>query len=108
MPLKTKLKIALFAGLFIIFIVLLFLPATFFDEGQSICLSVVLFDMECYGCGMTRAIQHLIHFDYKAAYEFNILSFVVLPLIAYLIIVEVIKTYKEIRSSNASTSDNAE
>jgi hypothetical protein len=62
-------------------IVLIALPKDFFDQGQSICLSMLLLDTTCYGCGMTRAIQHLIHLDFEAAYDFNKLSFIVLPLL---------------------------
>ena len=58
-------------------LVLFLLPADFFDSGESMCLSVKLFDMHCYGCGMTRAIQHLIHFDFQEAYVYNKLSFIV-------------------------------
>ena len=53
--------------LLIIPIILIFLPANFFDEGQSICLSVLLFEKNCYACGMARAIQHLIHFNFDLA-----------------------------------------
>lgn len=62
-------------------IILLILPADFFDKGQSICISVLLFDKNCYGCGMTRAIQHLIHFDFTQAWNFNKLAFLVFPLL---------------------------
>ena len=65
--------------LILIPIVLLILPADFFDKGESICLSVSLFDSECYACGLTRAIQHLIHFDFSIAYEYNKLSIIVFP-----------------------------
>jgi uncharacterized integral membrane protein len=85
--------------LLILPLVFIFLPAAFFDSGQSICLSVLLFDQTCYACGMTRAIQHLIHLDFKAAYSYNILSFLVLPLIAYLYIAEIINTLKKIKVS---------
>jgi hypothetical protein len=44
-------------------------------------MSVVFFDIECFACGMTRAIQHLIHFDFFIAYQFNKLSVIVFPLI---------------------------
>lgn len=64
-------------------VVLLILPAGFFDEGQSLCLSVLLFDQTCYACGMTRAIMHLIHFEFAEAYYYNILGFLVFPLLAY-------------------------
>jgi hypothetical protein len=65
------------SGLVIAPLVFLLLPADFFDTGESVCLSVQLFDMQCYGCGMTRAIQHLIHFDFHEAYAYNKLSFIV-------------------------------
>jgi hypothetical protein len=73
-------------------IILMLLPANFFDQGQSVCISVLLFDKECYACGMTRAIQHLIHFEYIPAYQFNKLSFLVLPLLIF----SYLKTLKKI------------
>ena len=62
-------------------IVLICLPADFFDTGESLCLSQLLFHKECWGCGMTRACMHLIHFDVAGAYYYNALSFVVLPIL---------------------------
>ena len=75
-------------------IILLFLPADFFDLGDSICLSVFLFDVECYACGMTRAIQHLIHFNFNQAIEYNILSLLVFPLLLYMYFKELRRVYK--------------
>lgn len=91
---KNK-AIAIGAGLALIGITLLVLPGNYFDEGQAMCVSVLLFDMECYGCGMTRAIQHMLHFDFTAAYEFNKLSFVVLPLAVGMIVWELQRLYKK-------------
>ena len=82
--------------LILIPIVLIVLPADFFDKGDSICLSVFLFDSECYACGMTRAIQHLIHFDFSVAYAYNKLSIFVLPLLIISYSDHVIKTFKKI------------
>lgn len=62
-------------------IILIILPADYFNEGQSVCLSILLLDKSCYACGMTRAIQHLIHLDFTTAWEFNKLSFIVMPLL---------------------------
>lgn len=62
-------------------IFLLALPADFFDTGKTICLSQALFKQRCYGCGMTKAIMHLIHFDFGIAWLYNPLSFAVLPLL---------------------------
>lgn len=74
---------------------LLYLPADHFDEGESICVSVVLFDKECYACGMTRGIQHLLHLDFEKAAEYNLLSFVVLPLGAFMLLSSVYKLYRK-------------
>lgn len=78
----------------ILFIVLVFLPAEFFDQGSAKCVSVILFNKQCYGCGMTRAIQHLIHLEFKEALNFNWLSFVVLPILVYAILWEVRRLVK--------------
>jgi hypothetical protein len=52
-------------------------------------MSVVFFDRECYACGMTRAIQHLIHLDFFIAYDYNKLSFIVLPIFIRSLIKEI-------------------
>lgn len=65
-------------------VVLVALPADIFDDGPPMCLSVLLLDMECYGCGMTRACQHLIHAEVRAAYDLNPRVFLVLPILAWL------------------------
>ncbi len=64
--------------------VLLLLPRTYFDEGATRCLSVAVLGVECPACGLTRACMRLIHFDWLGAWYFNPLSFVVLPLLAWL------------------------
>ena len=53
-----------FSGLLLIPMVLLVLPADFFDSGRTVCLSVILFNKTCYGCGITRAVDHLIHLEF--------------------------------------------
>jgi hypothetical protein len=81
--------------------VLLLLPANFFDQGQSICLSILLINQSCFGCGITRAIQHMIHFDFIAAYSYNKLSFIVLPIIIFFYVGEIVKTYNKIYPKKA-------
>jgi len=78
---KKKYPKIYLALLLIIPLVLLVLPSTFFDSGDSVCMSVVLFDRECFACGLTRAIQHLIHLDFLIGYEYNKLSIIVLPVL---------------------------
>jgi hypothetical protein len=63
-------------------VILFWLPKNYFDQGQSLCISVLLFDTRCWGCGLTRGIMHLIHFDFETAATYNKLSFIVLPLLA--------------------------
>lgn len=83
-----------FALLLAVPVVLLFvLPADFFDEGQTSCLSVLILGQQCYACGMTRAVQHLIHLDIRAAAELNKLSFVVLPLLIFLYLGELRRVF---------------
>lgn len=85
----------LFVVIALLFITLLILPKDFFDYGKPICISVNVFHRECYACGLTRATQHLIHLDIDGAAKFNKLSFIVVPLLIYMIIWEFLKFRKE-------------
>jgi len=58
------------------------LPVDFFDKGNSVCLSKTLAGMECYACGLTRGVMHLLHFDFEGAWAFNKLTFIVAPLLS--------------------------
>lgn len=71
-------------GMVVIPLVLIILPANFFDKGQSLCLSILLADTACPGCGITRAIQHMLHFDFVIAFNYNKLSVVIFPLLVFL------------------------
>ena len=71
-------------GMFIgIPVLLLCLPTDFFDYGQSISLFELAGVEDYHSKGMTRAVMHLIHFDFEGAWAYNKLSFIVTPLIAY-------------------------
>lgn len=93
LPSKTRAIIALGMSL-IALAFLLYLPADHFDEGQSMCLSVVLLDRECFACGMTRGVQHLLHFDFEEAWQFNKLAFIVLPLGIFLVASKIWQLYR--------------
>ena len=88
-----------FSGLLLIPLVLLVLPADFFDTGRAVCLSVVLFGKTCYGCGITRAVHHLIHLDFLEAYNFNKLVVIVFPLISYLYLKEIVRVYFKMKNN---------
>ena len=94
-----------FGGLIALPIVLESLPASFFDKGQSLCLSVLLLHKECFACGITRAIQHLIHLDFEVAWHFNKLVVFVFPILAFLWLKW---TYSAWRIINSKDHPNAE
>lgn len=52
-------------------ICLLLLPVDHFDEGPSHCPSMLFLGKPCFACGLTRAVQHLIHGDWTGARQFN-------------------------------------
>ncbi|MEK7256499.1 MAG: DUF2752 domain-containing protein [Bacteroidota bacterium] len=79
-------------------LVLLLLPADFFDTGQPLCASRLLFGVECLGCGMTRSIMHLIHLEFAVAYSFNPLGFVAFPLLVWLWLRWALRDFKRLRS----------
>jgi len=70
------------AAMVLIPVVLLVLPADYFDAGPTMCPSKRFLDIECPGCGMTRAVMHLIHFDLESAIYYNSLSLAVTPVLA--------------------------
>lgn len=76
-------------------LVLILLPKDFFDYGESICLSKLLANMECYACGMTRAVMHFIHLDFKTAWLFNKLSFIVVPMLIPIWLKSVLIVFKK-------------
>jgi hypothetical protein len=76
-------------------VILFLLPNDFFDHGQSLCLSKILINKECYACGMTRAIMHLIHGDVENAFAYNMLSFLVLPLLVVIWVMWIIKVFRK-------------
>ena len=71
-------------GSVLVWLTLLLLPSNTFDHGKSICLSRLLLNSECPGCGMGRACLHALHFEWRTAWSYNHLFVVVLPLLAYL------------------------
>ena len=91
-------------------VVLLLLPADFFDSGKSVCLSKIFFDVQCYACGLTRGIMHLIHLEFEEAFAYNMLSFIVLPLLMVVWIqwffkewklYKQLKTHRQVQASKA-------
>jgi hypothetical protein len=80
----SKLFQFLKAGFVVILPVLLWLvPRGWLDGLHTICLFDNLLGHECYGCGITRAVLSVLHFDFVAAWRYNRLVVVVAPLLAW-------------------------
>lgn len=73
---KYGLRMTIILGPFL----LLLMPVDYFDFGTSICPSKVFLGIECLGCGLTRGVMHLIHLDFQGAWQFNKLSFLIVPM----------------------------
>ncbi|MBN2747535.1 MAG: DUF2752 domain-containing protein, partial [Bacteroidales bacterium] len=68
--------------------------ANFFDNGRSMCLSVLLFNKTCPACGSTRGVQHLLHFDVVTATEYNKFSVILLPILLIVYFYEIYRMIK--------------
>jgi hypothetical protein len=47
------------------------IPVSVIARGPSLCLYKRIFGVECLGCGMTRAVDALLHADWNAAMHWN-------------------------------------
>lgn len=66
-------------------LVLICLPSDLFDSsGTQLCLSKICFNRECLGCGITKAVMHFIHFEFKESMTYNKLVVFVVPFLGYL------------------------
>lgn len=80
--------------------VLWLLPAGYFDKGTSICPSLFLFDIECFGCGITRAIMYLHHLDIEEAVYYNQFVLFVYPALVLIWFYWVKTAYRHIKNIN--------
>ena len=58
------------------------------------CIWKSIFNVECPACGITRASISLLQFDFRTAYEFNPLVFIVVPALTFYIISDFLKFSK--------------
>lgn len=88
-----------FIGLVFFPILFYLVPLNWLNEQHSICLIKNIFGVECFGCGITRAIISAIQFDLKSAFHYNHLIIIVLPIFIYVWIKMVIETIKQIKKN---------
>jgi hypothetical protein len=82
---KKLFYIKLFHIIFNILVLLLIYitPLEWIHKQNSICLIKNLFGIECFGCGITRAVISILHFKFIKALDYNVLVVIVFPLIVY-------------------------
>ena len=73
-------NITLLFAYIILPIILFFMPLEWLNKQHSICLIKNIFGIECYGCGITRAIISGVQLDFIKAIEYNKMVIIVLPL----------------------------
>ena len=64
-------------------IILFFIPLEWLNKQHSICLIKNIFGVECFGCGITKAIVSFVQLDFIRAIEYNNMVIIVLPLFIY-------------------------
>ena len=69
----------------------------------SVCLYKRFFGLECWGCGMTRAIISVVNGNFKDAIEYNWRVLIVFPLLLYIYFLNIYKVYKKIKKLNQAS-----
>jgi hypothetical protein len=87
-----------FVLLLLLPIVLLLTPLDLLEEQGTVCLSVLIAGLECYACGMFRALMSILNFEFAKAAEYNKLSFIVFPLLVYFWATLLLEYYKKLKS----------
>lgn len=60
------------------------IPTRWVEAGPTFCPIKNIFGRECYGCGMTRALSHLLHGDLASALGYHRASVALLPVLLLL------------------------
>ena len=94
---KNALLICKLCVLFLLPFLLSMLSLDELEGKRSICLFKNLFGIECYGCGITKAVIAATQLDFIRAFNYNKLIVIVMPLVLYLWGKEIIKCVKMLR-----------
>ena len=75
------------------------IPYSWFEGTSTIFPFNNIFGAECPGCGTTRAIHSLIHFNFAKAFDLNRMIVVVFPLMGYIWIKTIVGYLYEAKGS---------
>lgn len=70
-------------GLLILPILLFFVPIDWLNKQHTVCLFKNIFGVECWGCGITRAVISAVQFHLEEAFFYNKMIVIVFPLLIY-------------------------
>ena len=73
-----------FSVILVLPILLYLVPLDWLNKQHTICLFKNIFGIDCYGCGITRAVLSGLHFNFEDAINYNIMVVIVLPLLIYI------------------------
>ena len=76
-------------------ILLYLIPVDWLNKQHTICLFKNIFGIDCYGCGITRAVISGIQLDFESAMNYNKMVLIVLPLLIYTWLKTTISFYKK-------------
>ena len=80
-----------------------FIRVTILNNLPVLCIYKRFFGIECWGCGMTRAIISVANGNFKNAIEYNWRVLIVFPLLLYIYFFNIYKVYKKIKPIDIST-----
>jgi len=95
---KYALQISKLCVIFLLPFILSMVSLDKLEGKHSICLIKNLFGVECYGCGITKAVIACVQFDFIRAFNYNKLIVIVMPLIVYLGVKEIVQCVKTIEN----------
>jgi hypothetical protein len=58
------------------------IPTKYLGDTYPICLYRIVLHKNCWGCGTTRAIWSILHFNFNQAFEYNPRIVIIFPLLA--------------------------
>ena len=93
---ETLSKLTKLLILVLIPVVLYAIPLENICNGNTICIFTNVFGVECWGCGITRAIFSALHLRFCDAWEYNRLFVVVLPLLLFLWMRAVVRVWHSV------------